>query len=70
MSKGIEDISNQFDVPKEKIKMMVDCGVISLSIPYYREVIIHYKSSGNLQTTANNFNISKERVWQIVHSVK
>ncbi len=70
MSKGIEQLSNEYKVPKETIKMMVDDGVISVSIPFYREVIIHYKNSGNLQNTASDFNISKERVWQIVHNVK
>lgn len=63
-------LSDKYKVPEETIKMMVRDGVISCSVPFYQEVVYHYKNSSSLQVTADKFNISKTRVWQIVHGVK
>lgn len=62
-------LSDKYNVPEETIKMMLRDGVISCSVPFYEEVIFHYKNSQNLQKTADNFNITRARVWQIVHKV-
>ena len=63
-------LSDKYNVPEETIKLMLKDGVISCSQPMYHEIVYHYKSSNSLQKTADQFNISKARVWQIVHDLK
>lgn len=63
-------LSDKYNIPEETIKMMLKDGIISCSAPFYQEVIFHYKNSNSMQKTADNFNITKARVWQIVHEIK
>lgn len=63
-------LSEKYNCSEETIKMMIKNGVISCSIPFYEEVIYHYKTSNSMQKTADQFNITKARVWQIVHEYK
>lgn len=63
-------LSDKYGVSEETIKMMIKDGVISCSIPMYHEIIYHYKSSNSMQKTADHFNITKARVWQIIHEIK
>ena len=63
-------LSEECKCTEETIKIMLDRGYMSTSIPFYKEVVYHYKVSNSMQKTADNFNITKARVWQIVHEYK
>ncbi len=60
-------LSDKYGIPEETVKLMVKDGVISCSMPMYHEIVYHYKKSQSLQKTADEFNISRTRVWEIVH---
>lgn len=60
-------LSDKYGVPEEAIKTMVKDGVISCSMESYHEIVYHYKQSNSMQKTADHFNITKQRVYQIVH---
>lgn len=67
---GISAIAKECKCSDESIRISLERGYMASSIPFFKEVIYHYKTSNSMQKTADNFSITKARVWQIVHEYK
>lgn len=63
----MSEFADKYNLTETQLKALIKDGWISCSIPTYEAIVIHYKSSKSLQKTADEFNISKTRVYEIVH---
>ncbi len=69
----MKELSKKYDVPEDKLKNMMNDGVISCSWEGYEEVYYHYKElkktqgteSAVIQTTVDK-NISRRMVYNII----
>ncbi len=68
-------LSKKYDIPPEKIKMLIKDGWISCSAPSYEEIYYEYKkgiASGKskpkaIQDAADKCNISDRVVYRVIH---
>jgi predicted DNA-binding protein YlxM (UPF0122 family) len=63
----MSEICKRYGLSTNQYKQMLKDGLISITASQYDEVIVHYRQSKSLQKTADHFNISKTRVYEIVH---
>jgi len=63
----MSEICKRYGLSEYQYKQMLKDGLISITASQYDEVIVHYRESKSLQKTADHFNISKSRVYDIVH---
>lgn len=63
----MSEFQKKYGITEIQVKALIKDGWLTCSLPYYDEVIIHYRSSQSMQKTADHFNISKKQVYDIVH---
>lgn len=66
----MSEFCKKYGVTETQMKALVKDGWITCSLPFYDEVIYHYKQSRSMDKTAEHFKISTSTVWEIVHRFK
>lgn len=63
----MKEFCKKYDMKESTAKALIKDGWLTLSLPQYEEVVIHYRSSASMQKTADHFNISKSEVAYIIN---
>ncbi len=63
----MSEIAKRLGITEIQMKGLITKGALSCSVPFYDEVIYHYRRSNSMQETADHFNIPKSQVHTIVH---
>lgn len=66
----MSEFCDKYGLKETQMTAMIKDGWISISIPFYDRVVIHYKESKSYQKTADAHNISKSEVAYIVKRYK
>lgn len=74
----MNNLSNKYNIPADKLKKLVQDGVISCSWAGWEEIYDHYKKQLSItgtrgsavNVTAINKNVSEKTVYQIIHRIE